>query len=85
MKLSRRRGPCAAVEGPFEGGEVLEQLGAQSVDRPGAIAVRAGASRGQDPKIDGDVVAGPQRLQVPGHTGLVGDVRRILSVLPAPR
>ena len=70
----------AVVKGAFQGGEVLQQLGAQPVDRSGAIGHQIGTPGGQDAQLDGDVITGTQRLQVAAHAGLIGDDRGVFGV-----
>lgn len=70
----------AVVESALECREVVEHLGAQSVDGGGAIAGQVGASAGEDVQIHSDVVSGADGLEVAPHAGLVGDDYRVLGV-----
>ena len=70
----------AVVKCAFQRGEVFQQLGAQTVDRPGAIGHQIGASAGQDPQLHRDVILRAQRLQVTAHPSLIGDHRGVFSV-----
>ncbi|GFG54957.1 hypothetical protein MAGR_63980 [Mycolicibacterium agri] len=57
----------AVIERPLQRREVFEELGAQPVDRAGAIGDQVDATRGQDPQIHRDLVARTQRLQIAAH------------------
>ena len=70
----------AVVKRPLQGREVLQQLGAQPVDRPGAIGHQISAPGGQDAQLHGDLITGTQRLQVAAHPGLIGDHRGVFGV-----
>ena len=70
----------AVVKGALQGREVLQQLGAQPVDRSGAIGHQIGAPGGQDAQLHRDVITGTQRLQVAAHAGLIGDDRGVFGV-----
>jgi len=64
---------AAVVKGPLEGGEVFEQLGLQSVDRPDPVRGFIAPPGGEDPQPGAALVLGPQGLQVTAHPGLVSN------------
>ena len=70
----------AVVERPLQRREVLEQLGAQPVDRPGPISDQVATASGEEAQVHRDVVTRSQGLQVASHPGLIGDHCSILGV-----
>lgn len=71
---------AGVVERGFQGGEVFQQRGAETVDRAGAVSDEIGAVRGEHPQLDRDVVRRADRGQIPTHPGLVGDDRGVFRV-----
>ena len=80
--VSSRQGcfGSAVVEGPFQRGEVFEQLGLQAVDRPDPVRGLVGTPGGEEPQPGADLIPCTQRLQVSSHPGLVRDDGGVFGV-----
>jgi hypothetical protein len=76
----QRRFGGAVVKGPFQRGEVFQELSAQSVDGASAVRRQIVATRGGDPQVHRDLVLYCQCVQVAAHPGLVGDDVSILGI-----
>ena len=61
------------VERPLERREVLQQGGAEPVDRPDPVADQIRAAGGQQPQVHADLVGAADGLQIGAHPCLVGD------------
>jgi hypothetical protein len=70
----------AQVEGALEGGEDSGQKAPKAVDGSGAVADQVGTTAGEQRELDDGFVAGPDRLQIAEHAGLVGDDVRVASI-----
>lgn len=62
-----------ATEGPLESGEDTGQEATKAVGGAGAVADQIGTTAGEQTELDNCFVAGPDRLQIAAHAGLVGD------------
>lgn len=75
------QGPVVAqVKGTLERGEDACQEAAEAVDGSGAVADQVGAAAGEQTELDDGFVAGPDRLQIAAHAGLVGDDVRVAGI-----